>query len=213
MTTFIYDDLPYDELVTDAMRNELLPRVKPNSSVLDLGISRGHAIAPLAFAGLTILGVDTNVVALRFCQEEFEVAGVADKLTTVNMDALRFLNTNTAKFDVVSMSDFLMFFAKTKAIELIKLAYGAVKDNGLIWIVTKSTNDGLYYQLSWMAPEEPETYIIQAGCRGMTTVCFFRPGEVDEMLQGLGATVLFSGESMNRVGGIVNTILAKKVMK
>ncbi len=47
MTTFIYADLPYDELVTDAMRNELLPRVKPNWSVLDLGIAGGHAISPL----------------------------------------------------------------------------------------------------------------------------------------------------------------------
>ncbi len=210
MTTLFYDDLPYDELVTDAMRNELLPRVKPNWSVLDLGISGGHAISPLAFAGLPITGVDTNLGALKFCQEEFGKAGIADRLTTAYMDAMQFLDTNTKKFNVVSMSDFLMFFKKTTAKSLIESAYGAVESGGLIWIVTKSTTDDLYSELSWMLPIEPDTYIIQAGCHGVSTVCFFQPGEVDEILQRLGATVLFSGESMNRVGGIVNTILARK---
>lgn len=210
MTTLFYDDLPYDELVTDAMRNELLPRVKPNWSVLDLGIAGGHAISPLAFAGLPIMGVDTNLGALKLCQAEFGKAGIADRLTTVYMDAMQFLDTNTKKFDVVSMSDFLMFFTKTKAKALIESAYTAVEHEGLIWIVTKSTNDGLYSELGWMLPVEPDTYIIQAGCHGVSTVCFFRPGEVDEILTSLGATLLYSGESVNRVGGIVNTILARK---
>ncbi len=210
MTTFTYAGLSYEELVTKTMRTELLPRLQSDWSALDIGIAAGHAISPVAFAGLSVLGVDINARSLKFCQEEFGKAGLGDKIETVKMDAMEFLDTNTEKFDVVSMSDFLMFFAITKAIELIKSAYDAVKDDGLIWIVTKSTNDGLYSELGWMLPVEPDTYIIQAGCHGVSTVCFFRPGEVDEILTSLGATLLYSGESVNRVGGIVNTILARK---
>ena len=113
MTTLTYAGLPYQELVTDAMECELLPRVKTDGRVLDIGISRGHAISPLAFAGLSILGVDTNVGAQKFSHEEFDKAGFGDKLITAYMDAMQFLDTNTQKFDVVSMSDLLMFFAKT----------------------------------------------------------------------------------------------------
>ncbi len=154
--------------------------------------------------------MDTNVAALKFCQKEFENAGIVDRLTTAYMDAMQFLDTNARKFNLVSMSDFLMFFTKTKAKALVESAYEAVETGGLVWIVTKSTNDDLYSQLEWMSPVEPDTYIIQSGCLGLSTVCFFQPGEVDEILTSLGATLLYSGESVNRVGGIVNTILAKK---
>ncbi len=211
MTTLYYAGLPFEELMSDAMQDELLPRVEAGGTVLDLGISTGHAISPLAVAGLSILGVDTNKGALKFCHQEFEKAGIADKLRTQHIDAMQFLDTNTEKFNVVSMTDFLMFFAKTKAIELIKSAYGAVKDNGQIWIVTKSTNDVLYEEVNWMQPIEEDTFLVSSGCHSYSMVCFFRPGEVDEILSNLGAEVLFSNESVNRVGGVVNTILAQKV--
>lgn len=210
MTTLNYAGVPYEEIVSVALLDELLPRITPNWSVLDIGISAGHAISPLAFAGLNVTGVDINSRALSFCHKEFERAGIKNKLTTVNMDAMQFLDTNTKKFDVVCMADFLMFFTKTKAIELVSSAYRAVKKAGLMWIVTKSTNDDLFGQVSWMTPIDTDTFQIQSGCHGLSTICFFRPGEVDKLLRDLGFNVLFSGESVNRAGGVVNTILAKK---
>ena len=213
MTTKKYAGLPYEDLVTKAMENQLLTRVQAGWKVLDLGISVGHAISPLAFAGLSILGVDKNLGALKFCRQEFDLAGIGELLTTANVDAFQFMATNTAKFNVVSMSDFLMFFTKTNAKRLIKSGYEALELGGLIWIVTKSANDDLYADVGRMRPIEPETYLIPVGCHGVSPVCFFRQGEIDDYLGSLGATVLYSSESENTVGGMVHTVLAMKEKK
>ncbi len=211
MKNFIYAGVGSDEIVTDVLRDEVLPLVEPGWTVLDIGMSAGHAISPFAFKGLNIFGVDKNRGALDFSHREFETAGIGDQLTTTAMDAMQFLDTNTRLFEVVSMTDFLMFSTKTKAIEFIKSAHKATMPNGLIWIISKSANDGLYYRMSVGERVDVDTYIVQSGCGGPSTLCFFWPGEIDALLQELGAKILYSDENVNRVGSVVNTVLARKL--
>lgn len=63
-------------------------------------------------------------------------AGLNSQLNLVHADALEYLRGNIVKYDLVFMSDLLMFIPKTSGTEIIRLAYGALSAKGYLWITT-----------------------------------------------------------------------------
>lgn len=188
----------------------LLPRLSAGQLALDLGIGAGHLCAPIAFAGLSITGVDSSF-RLATCQENFEDAGLGEKITTVSADALEFLKTNTQKFDLVIMSEILMFMLKSEGKEAIRLAYGALNLGGHLWIITKSTNDDFHQMLIGGGTViESESYFYSSPCGGSGIASFYYPKEIDDLLKSLGASVVYSDETVNEKAGLSHIILAQK---
>lgn len=209
---FTYGGFEYNDLASKEMQSHLLPVLHRGQRALNLGISAGHASSPIALNGVHITGVDIDKWALELCEEEFQKVGLGNNLATVHMDAMEYLDTCDEKFDLVILSDFLMFFTKTKGIELIKSAVSKLKKGGLIWVVTKSTSDSYYGELQGYSVEiDKLTYQTFTPCHGSGVVCFYEPLEINEILKSFGVEVSFACESMNRVGAIKNVVLGQLV--
>ena len=212
MNDFTYSGFGYNDLASPEMQSRLLPLLVRGQRALDLGISAGHASSPIALTGVHLTGVDTDENALVLCKQEFQKAGLGNKLTTVHMDAMQYLDTHSEKFDLVILSEFLMFFTRTKGVELIKSAVDKLKKGGLIWIVTKSTSDPYFGHLRRYEVEiDRNTYQTFTPCHGAGVVCFYEPLEINEVLKGICFEILFATEAENRVGAINNTVLAQLV--
>lgn len=200
----------YEDLGNVEMFEQLLPLVKPGRKVLDLGIGGGHPSAPLAFSGLLVTGVDSDRYQLERCLASYKEAGMSDQLVTVCSDALNFLETCTDKFDVVFMSDFLMFIKKTPSKQILKLAYTTLAPSGLMWIQTTSTTDERYeFFANSHDPIDEETFMAYSHCHGNTPFCFYKPGEIDGFLKLHGAKIIFSAEIESSVGSILNAVLVQ----
>ena len=203
----------YDELGYPQMHEILIPLLVPGKKALDLGIGTGHTSSSVAFAGLSITGVDINKWAINQCWENYEDAGLEGQLSTVCADASDFMSTlaKDNQFDLVIMSDFLMFLPKKQGRSLIVEAYKALKSGGLLWITTKSTGDYFFQEMSkGQEPVDDETFMANSHCSGSMPFCFYFPGEIEKMLEPLGARVLFSSETENSAGGLFNIILIQK---
>lgn len=203
---YVYGTLGYPEMLQN-----LLPLLKQGQTALDLGIGTGHMCSPIAFAGLNITGVDSDQEWLTDCQEAFSEAELATQLTTVHSDALEYMQTNKASFDLVVLSDFLMFLTKTDGKEILKLAYEALNAGGYIWITTLSTNDDYFQNISqFQEPVDAETFMAYSHCHGTNPICFYFPKEIENLLTSIGSEIIFRNETENRSGGLINIILAQK---
>lgn len=208
----IYDGYEYGELGYPEMHQNLLPLLESGDSALDLGFGTGHTCSPIAFAGLTIDGVDRNGYWLEEAREAFIDAGLNDLLTTYELDALEFLQKNTKTYNLVTMSDFLMFLPKTKGKKVIELAFGALKKDGYIWIATMSTSDEYYpYMTRSQSPIDDETYMSYSPCGSSGLICFYFPLEIDAFLESMGGKVIFSKEVESDSSAMVNIVLVQKI--
>ena len=212
MDNRVFDGYPYGELGYPEMHQHLLPLLEAGQSALDLGFGTGHTCSPLAFAGLKIVGVDRNDGWLQYAEEAYFEAGLGGQLTLVSADALEYMRANQTKFNLVIMSDFLMFQVKTAGKELIRLAYDTLLPNGLIWITTLSTGDEFYSRMSQsQEPIDADTFMSYSHCGGSGPVCFYHPLEIETYLQSMGAKIIFQTETENTAGGVVNIVLAQKL--
>jgi 2-polyprenyl-3-methyl-5-hydroxy-6-metoxy-1,4-benzoquinol methylase len=206
----IYDEFDASELGYRQLFEQLLPLLVPGQTALDIGISAGHLCSPIAYAGLKITGVDIDERALNRCQELFVEANLsAPKL--VHSDAMTFLDTCVDKFDLVIMSDFLMFLAKTKGREVLRSAWSKINTGGLMWIATKSMNDHYFrYLSSFQAPIDEQTFVEYSHCHGSGPICFYSPEELKALIEDLGGEILSTDENENDRGGLSVIVLARK---
>lgn len=213
MINNVFDGYQYGELGYPEMYENLLPLLVPGQTALDLGIGTGHTSSAVAFAGLMVTGVDINNWAIDECWKNYEEADLLGQLSTVVADATDYLAklSEDSKFDVVIMSDMLMFLLKTQGRSLIIEAFTVLKKGGLLWITTKSTGDYVYLEMSqWQKPVDDETFMAYSHCSGSMPFCFYFPGEIEKILEPYGAKVLFSSETENSAGGLFNIILIQK---
>ncbi len=207
----IFADNKHGDLGYPEMREHLLPLIQAGQSALDLGIGTGPMTSPIAFAELSVTGVDSNKHRLSICQEAFAQANLKHLLTAIESDALEYMQTNTVKHHLVIMSDFLMFLTKTDGKEVIRLAYECLLPSGYIWITTMSTSDEWYGDISsTQEPIDTDTFMAYSHCIGANPICFYHPMEIEEYLQSMGAKIIFQTEKENNAGGMVNIILAQK---
>jgi len=207
----IYDGYAYGDLGYPEMHTHLLPLISSGQTALDIGFGTGHTCSPVAFSGLKIDGVDRNGYWLDCAKDAFAEAGLGDLLNTIDSEALEFLKANTKKYDLVIMSDLLMFQTKTAGKMMIELAYGALQPNGLIWITTMSTRDHYYSRMvQSQNPIDDETFMAYSPCGGSGPMCFYFPTEIGSLLESYGAKMIFSTETESSAGGMVNIILAQK---
>ena len=212
LKVFTYAGFEYNDLASPEMQSRLLPLLTRGQRALNLGIAAGHASSPIALTGVHLTGVDTDARTLKFCNQEFQNVGLGALLTTVHMDAMQYLDTHDEKFDLVILSDFLMFFTKTKGVELIKSAVDKVQRGGLIWIVTKSTSDPYFGHLRRYDIEiDTHTYQTFTPCHGAGVICFYEPLEINKILKDMGFEILFASETENRAEAINNTVLGQLV--
>lgn len=201
----------YGELGYPEMHKHLLPLIQPGQSALDIGFGTGHMCSPIAFAGLKIVGLDRNSNWLDRAVEAFNEAGLGEQLSVVKAEALEYMRANQTRFNLVIMSDSLMFQIKTSGKKLIRLAFESLLPGGYIWITTLSTTDD--FHSSMVASQEPideDTFVSHSHCGGSGPVCFYHPLEIEVFLESMGARVIFRTETENTTGGIVNIVLAQK---
>ena len=210
MTENVYDGYAYGDLGYPELFQHLLPLLKHDQSALDLGIGTGHESSVIAFAGLHITGVDRNPFLLGACREAYDEAEIGSQLTLVEMDALKYMRANSAKYDLVILSDFLMFLTKTDGKEILRLAYEALEASGYIWITTMSTGDDFYARMKHQREIDKETFMSHSHCGGSGPACFYFPGEIEAFLVSLGAKVVFGIETLNSSDGMFNIVLAQK---
>ncbi len=207
----VYDDIAYGDLGYPELHEHLLPLLQPSQTVLDIGFGAGHMCSPVAFANLNIVGLDHNLYGLEHALKCFKEAGLDGLLTIVNAEALGYLQENVTKYNLVMMSDFLMFQRKTDGREMMRLAYDAVQPSGYIWITALSTGDAFYgAMIETQESIDEDTFLSYSPCGGAGPVCFYHPLEIEYFLQSLGAKIVFQTETMNSAGGMVNIILAQK---
>lgn len=206
-----YDGYAFGELGYPEMLENLLPLIQPGQTALDLGIGTGHMCSPIAFAGLSITGVDNNRQRLSYCLDAFAEAGLGQQITTVDSDALEYVRANCVNYDLVILSDFLMFLTKTDGKEILRFAYNALHPNGYLWITTMSTSDSFYASMSQSQdPIDAETFMAYSHCAGSNPMCFYFPMEIEKYLESMGAKIVFQAEAPNSSDGMFNIVLAQK---
>lgn len=212
MNTKVYDGYDVKDLGYIQLHNALVPLISRGQKVLDLGIAGGHSSSPVAFAGAEMVGVDINSDWLNRCRQAYQDAGLGDQLTTINMDIVQYLDQAPKDhFDVVILSDVLMFFAKSKAKEILAKAMKVLKPGGLLWVTTLSASDSRYqFFLSTHEPLEEDTFMTYTHCGGASTICYFRLTDVDPLFTDLGTTLYYRDEVENERGGVFLIVLAGK---
>lgn len=206
----MYGEYSLDEITDEKIEANLFPLIKAGQKALVLGINNGVACSPIAFQGLYITGVDINEYALVHCEDYFAEAGLSNLLTLFHADAIDFMQKNEDKYDLVLMTDFLMFFKKTEGKELIRLAYESLAPGGRVWIETTSTSDDCYGVVSCMRKIDDETFLCHTHCMGAMPFCFYHPMEIEKFFSSMGAEIIFRAEDQNMAGKVVNYVLAQK---
>lgn len=206
----MYGGYSLDEITDEKMIENLFPLICAGQKALVLGISTGVACSPVAFKGLHISGVDINEYALVMCESFFAEAGLSDLLTLYHIDAIEFMQKNEEKFDLVLMTDFLMFFRKTEGKELIRQAYECLSPGGCLWIETVSTSDDYFGIISCFQEIDSETFLYSTHCMGSMPFCFYYPMEIEKLLELMGAKVVFRAEDLNVAEKVVNFVLVQK---
>jgi 2-polyprenyl-3-methyl-5-hydroxy-6-metoxy-1,4-benzoquinol methylase len=206
-----FDGYKFDKLGYSQMHEYLMPLLMPGMTALECGIGSGHTASPLGWAGLEIVGVDTDEHWLYACRELYNKHGLGENLKLVYKDIHEFLLICPDKFDVVMMSDVLMFIRKSEGREIVRLGYEALNPGGYMWITTVSTSDEMYYRMIQCQEQiDEQTYMAYSRCHGASPMCFWRPGELDELLSALGARVVYSHEGYNRADGVFVMLLVQK---
>ena len=207
----VYDGYNVEGLGYPEMFTQLLPLISSVQRALDLGIGTGHLCSPVAFEGLQVVGVDKNEGSLTACKRLFGKAGLGNQLRTVTSDARNYLLSCREKYDLVMLSEILMFLKKADGKDLLKMSYDVLNANGFLWITARSTSDDFYFMLKeGFEPVDKDTFIAHSPCAGSTMVCFYSPGEIEGFLESIGGKVIFHTESINSAGGMTNIVLVQK---
>lgn len=210
MSNILYGGYSLDEITDKKMDEYLFPLIKAGQKALVLGIGNGVSTIPIALIGIHITGVDNSDFAIELSNYLFAEADMSDLLTAVRKDAIEFMQNNEEKFDLVIMTDFLMFFKKTDGKELIRQTYDCLSPGGYMWIETVSTSDDLHGAISCLKKIDEDTYLSYSHCMGYKPLCFYHPMEIEKYLKSMGAVIIFRTETENIAEKVVNLVFAQK---
>jgi ubiquinone/menaquinone biosynthesis C-methylase UbiE len=129
------------EIVTKRWTNSgILSRMKPGAHILDLGCGSGFKSFSLLKLdpSARVTGVDSPKV-LEISEEIAGLMGIASRVTLQTGDVDRELPANT--YDMVIIGSLLHYFDAPSATDILRSAYRALKENGIIVIYAKAADE------------------------------------------------------------------------
>lgn len=119
----------------------VLPLIKRNSKILELGCGVGNDAIAFANAGHEVFSTDFSEIAIKNNQKRFE--GIP-KLTFAGLDMSQPFHLATNTFDVVYARLSLHYFQDKTTKRIFEDIYRVLKPQGLVFFMCKSINDSLY---------------------------------------------------------------------
>jgi SAM-dependent methyltransferase len=112
------------------VRYEYAKRYARNKKVLDLGCGYGYGSFILSSVAESVVGVDANIRAIQTAKLRY----ARNSLTFVQDDGLRFLTNCRAKFELVTMFEFIEHVTRQR--ELIRAIWDSLEPSGVLILST-----------------------------------------------------------------------------
>ena len=117
----------------EMLPHALLPHLRPNATLLDVGCHSGAVACFLAQEGASVLGIDINAEAIVRARRRAVASGLDNRAQFMEIDVLEEKALGT--FDAVLLIRVLTCFAtRTSWCRLLRRAYSLVKEGGLLYV-------------------------------------------------------------------------------
>src|SRR6266446_7543647 len=140
-----------DENAVRRIQAPLAKHFRGCSPVLDIGCGRGIFLQILADAGIEAIGLDHSDEAVALCRDKgFQVH---------REDAHTYLTRNEQRFGGIFCSHVIEHFAYEDALALIKLCHAALRDDGVLLLLTPNPQDlAVISEVFWLDPTHVRPY-------------------------------------------------------
>lgn len=192
------------------MHQYLLPLVKEDDTVLDIGAGIGRSSFPFALKGSSVHFVDTDDEAIAEAVSIYQKTGLSFEVESF-CDANTYLNGSDKEFDVVILSETLTHIVKSEGLKIVEKAIDHCRKYMFIAAPSVlSWSFEAHKELNYGSPEVC-TYLDLCDCSGLSWIepfSYYYPGEIESLIVSKGGHIIIAQSQINHAGNYAWIIIA-----